>query len=330
MLLLRASIRRLQARPALAKPWAEAGLEVATRLDARRLQGIAHIHLEAIAQELGLHDRQHHEGEAIRLLSDAGADGLLATILLNSAFARHESGEWAEALERLDRAAAAFQRVGQGVDEVLSRSTAAMIMVLQGAHLEARRQLAVADRISRTLGWRQGRAYAGYGLAFLDAAAGDLTTARRGFDEAEAVFAAEGIVPFVHEVRRWRAEALLRAGAAQECLEIVDGLISDAARPPDPPLDLAALRLRGHALAVLGRTDEAARQVDEALNRAGEVGYAYEVALSLWAMEGLGAQPLGLEYTARRLRIFAELGITDGLTLAPCVPSGAPETDSGP
>ena len=324
LLLLRSSIRRLQGHPLLAKPWAEAGLAIAERLGAPTLQGTAHIHLEAIAQELRLPAREHHEQEALRLLGEAGADGLLATVLLNSAFARHETGQWAEALELLDRAANAFERVGQGVDEVLSRSTAGMIMVLQGRHSDARAALSRADRISRAIGWRQGRAYAGYGLAHLDALSGAAEDAIARFKEAERVFEEEEVDAFVYEVRRWRAEALLRTLDAAGALAMVDALLADDERPDDPPLELAALRLRGHALAISGHPAEGRAVIELALARARAIGYSYEIALSLWAQEALVAAAGGRPPTAwarERSEIFAALGVSPGLTLAPVTPA---------
>ncbi len=320
LLLLRSSIRRLQGLPARAKEWAEEGLAIAKRLDDPTLQGTAHIHLEAISQELGLPERAHHEAEAIRLLTAAAADGLLGTILMNSAFARHESGEWSEALELLSGAAASFQRVGQGVDEALCESTTGMILLLQGRYGAARSGLAASARISRAIGWEQGRGYSGYGLAFLDALDGDVASANARFDDAEQIFLRDHVMPFVHEVRRWRAEALIRSGAAAEALVILDALADDSTRMADPPLDLAVLRLRGHALAMLDRVDEAVVALDLALARSHEIGFPYEIAMSQWARKALADGPAEATQseTSDEVRArLADLGVTDAVTLPP-------------
>ena len=315
LLLLRSSVRRLQGRPADARPWALAGLELAERLEAPRLQGSAHLHLEAIAQELSLPGRATHEEQAIHWLTVGEADDMLGMVLMNSAFARIETGEWGEALVRLDRAATSFGRIGLGVDELLGRATTGMLLLQQGHFAAARSSLATSHRISRAIGWRQGRAYSLYGSAYLDALEGRLDNALVGFDEAEAIFAQDGVEPFVHEVRRWRAEALLRNGQPNAALELLDALIDDAHRPADLPLDLAALRLRAHALVLTGRAGEAGAAIERAIDAATAGQYPYEIAMSRWTQQCLRAGKM-VDPPAEALAALKMIGVTAAVTLA--------------
>jgi class 3 adenylate cyclase/tetratricopeptide (TPR) repeat protein len=197
-------------------------------------------------------------------------------------------GRWDESLDFYMRAQEKARRVGNSVQLAFYENNVAEIALDQGRVDEARRLFESVSRIWRAAGYKSGAAYAKSNLARCAAKSGyheeAMALFAESWEEAEAVGS--------------RADSLEAGARWAEC-ELLAGDLIGARSRAEAELDRARMlgggpqlpllhRVRGVALARLGREDEARRALEESLAAAQARKVDYEAALTLGAMGALG------------------------------------------
>jgi class 3 adenylate cyclase/tetratricopeptide (TPR) repeat protein len=237
-------------------------------------------------------------------------------VLNNMGGLAYFAGSWEEAIELYRRAADRSERAGKPADTAYSDCNIAEILSDQGHLEEAEAHLKRARRVWSSTGDRQGVAYANIllgrlavrcsreeeGLVLLRGAEQEL---RLFHIDADADFAALLI-----------AEAEALTGDAPRALAMSDRLAARADRS-------RALihRLRGMALARLGRIRVAIEELEESLAAARQRGAEYDVAAAIDLLGSLGAIDPDLAH--ERDSILARLRIERLPQPRPAVPAAA-------
>ena len=121
-------------------------------------------------------------------------------------------------------------------------------------------------------------------------ARGDYANALDRFAEARHHCLEMGEADEALSIQAWSAECLLRAGAVDDALQLVEQTRTTAARGGDAGLiEPHLLRVRGEALLHLGRTDEGHAALRTALDAAREHDTAIEIEAALRALLRLDA-----------------------------------------
>jgi len=190
-------------------------------------------------------------------------------------------GDWEEAVTLYRRAQATARRTGNAVMDAFYVFNIGEIALEQGRLDEAEEAFVAVNRTWRAAGYRSGAADAKGKLARVKAAQGR-------YDEALELFAScigemddIGSRADALEATARLAECLLLSGASDDALELADrglDLAQDLGGvPPQIPL---LHRVRGAALARLGRNDAAVDALRQSLQAARGRGAAYEVELT--------------------------------------------------
>ncbi|MGH3471642.1 MAG: tetratricopeptide repeat protein, partial [Nocardioidaceae bacterium] len=200
-----------------------------------------------------------------------------AHCLNNLAVYAYQHNRWTEAAETYRNAAAIFRRIGDTANEENAVFNRAELLVRQGRWQDAQPLLqevldtarAVSDEELLALALRES------GRAACRAGRTDEGTGR--LLEARETFARLGEDDEVAATDIARAEASLLAGDPQTALDLTSSSSLEAA---DPALTATCHRIRGFALAGLGRRDQAGEEFDAALTAGRARQDLYEVAIS--------------------------------------------------
>ncbi len=218
--------------------------------------------------------------EALRLWEEAGNlhdQAAVATVL--GAVAYH-LGQWDEAAAFFDRSGRDFERSGDVSNAGYGVVNNADILVDQGRGAETVEGLLEVIRVWRAVGLLYPIPSALINLGRCALERGDLEEAVARFSEASSMRDAAGRV----ETDYWLAECALRSGDAAQALARVDELIPKEESGGGTYLP-RLYRLRGLALAALGRFDVAAAAEDHSIALARERGAAFEVAQGVLALD---------------------------------------------
>ncbi len=225
-----------------------------------------------------------------------------AAVLNNlGGFAYHDS-RWHDAVELYERAAAASERAGDTANAAFGACNVGEVLSDQGHLDEARRQLRRALRIWRGSEYEWGTAFATTLLGRAAVRAGRHAEGLSLLEQGLTGFQRLRALPDAALVEAYTAEALAFAGRPDAALLAADRALRDALRTA-PLLH----RVRGFALGQLGDEEGAAHALNASLNQAEEDRNAYEVAVTLDALEALGCAPAGS--AARRATLLDQLGV---------------------
>ena len=236
-----------------------------------------------------------------------------AAVLNNlGGFAYHD-GRWHDAVALYERAAAASERAGDTANAAFGACNVGEVLSDQGHLDEARRQLRRALRIWRGSGYEWGTAFATTLLGRAAVRAGRHAEGLSLLEQGLTGFQRLRALPDAGLAEAYTAEALAFADRPDAALLAADRALRDATRTA-PLLH----RVRGFALSQLGDTDGATHALHVSMSEAEERGNAYELAISLDALEALGTAPPGS--AARCAALLAQLGV-ESLPAPPLSPA---------
>lgn len=312
LLAARSHFRHRQGRNAEAGRVASEVVAIAERCGAR----------DVLARALYLHDvadlaRGEYQGErwaeqALAIWRDLGNLVWQAHALNQLGLRGYFEGRWDDAQHHYRLAAGAFERAGDQWNAAIAASNLGEILANQGRYEAAEQAVRPAERVLRASGALAEIAFVSSVLGRAAARAGQPLAGLRLLEEAQVSYQKAGERNEVTATEVGIAEALVYAGRPADALARMEELaVSALARAGE--LNASELaRVRGYALARLGRTAEAGQALAVSLDAARDQGVAYDEALAadalIWLAETNGQAPdQGLP--ARRDELFARLGL---------------------
>lgn len=312
-----AVVRMRQERPGEALRTASEAAERAKTADAKLalaraygVMGWAHLMLdESGAENLWLEALELYES-----VGDLGGQGYMNTNLGGLAYFE---GRWDEALEYYERSRDVAERLGDVAEVGVTEGNIGEVLVKQNKFDEAEPRLIKAVRVARASGDAVGVIFANLQLARVLIERGNYPEAedllRDTHEEAKSLEIKQSAYEAVIEL----ADLKARTGEAEAAVEMLDR----AARESDEEASIyapTAERVRALALASIGRSSEAVRIADAALETARGRNLDYEVAMLLLCKADLleDDDPA----TSERLRTQS-YEITDRLDIRPLEPA---------
>ena len=265
----------------LAIKWCTQAVEQAEAVGDKETTADALRIIDWAKMDLGLLEDPANWQRALRLFEETGdLPGQAGVLNMLGGFA-YFKGDWDGAVALYRRAQETARRTGNAVMDAFYVFNIGEIALEQGSLDEAEEAFVAVNRTWRAAGYRSGAADAKGKLAHVKAAQGH-------FHEALDLFAAcveemndIGSRADALEASARMAECRLESGDSAGALELADrclGLAQDLGGvPPQIPL---LHRVRGGALARLGRPDAATEAFDQSLQAARRRGAGYEVALT--------------------------------------------------
>jgi tetratricopeptide (TPR) repeat protein len=251
--------------------------------------------------DLGRLDEAIHSRRALAIyerLGDYEEQGWVLNTMHERAKARWD---WDEALRLLGSAADAFERAGNHGGIAAAICNIGEILAERGERADASKQLARARRIWSGSGERTAAAYAELQLGRLAGSEKKIEMARELVSEAAAELRTAGASRYLEQVELVVAEVEALGGDASDAVQIT-GRLSASGR------ELAWLkRIRGIALARLGRIEEAMDELDASLDVARQSGALYDIAATLDVQQSLGAEPA--QRAGERDSLLRRLGV---------------------
>jgi tetratricopeptide (TPR) repeat protein len=249
--------------------------------------------------------------EALHLWEKHGSvrdQATVATIL--GAVAYHTS-RWDDATALFDRGRRDYERSGDVVTAGYGLCNRADILIDQGRGDEVVDDLHDVIRVWRSVGHPDPIPGALVNLGRCALERGDLEDAVAQFSEARAL--TSGSASARVETDYWLAECALRSGDATRCLSIIDEVLP--AETATGGTFLTRLhRLRGLALASLGRFAEAIAEEETSIAIARERGAAFEMAQAVLALDACLAAEGSRADDALRAEAYGvlkDLGVRD-------------------
>lgn len=284
----------------------------------RKEEAHAYYLLEWALGELGDADADRYRSMALPIFEELGDYIGLGAVLINRGVDQLSAGRWKEATESFMASRAAYQRGGDVVSVAQAGHNLADVLVDQGRFEEAETYLRESRRIWRASGFALGVAAVANGLGRAVGRAGRTDEGAELLREAIEGFAAVGHTPYIAESKARLAEVLLFGGRWQAALDEADALGDRAADGGAAVVALAG-RVRGVALARLGRLESARDALEAARQAAVAGGVEWESALAameLARLEGTDRdEAQRLERSA--VPVFARLGIDAERVLPP-------------
>jgi tetratricopeptide (TPR) repeat protein len=325
-----ANIRRRQGRRAEAIRWARLAIEEAKGSGEQEALASAYRTLDLSNVELGRYEDITHYSLALAIYEELG--NLMESGSINNdlgVFAYYQ-GRWDDALAFYEKARAQWERAGDLPWAATITANVAEILSDRGQLEEADQMGKEALRILRGVGLKSAIAFALNILGRVACRSGRYEEAIELLEQARAVNHEIGDEPEELESDVRIAECLAMQGRSAQALELAtEALVRSETLggPATPQLQ----RVRGCALAQLGRLSEARAALQESVAGAREREAEYEEALALHglariaAMEGMPNAP---ELETRYRAIFDRLGvvappvISIGDALEPSSPRG--------
>ena len=317
---LGAGLSRLrQTRYADAVPLLEQAASEAARLGDRRTMAHAYYLLDWALTDLG-RPEQRYRDEALPAFEELGDPIWIANCLNTLGICAFYEGRWNDALSFYERAVAEHAKAGSVIEVAQDRMNLSEVLVRQG-HLDrgeqlAREALEVSRNLSHPLGI--GVALGSVGVALTRR--GQFQQAREAFAEARAALHSIGAKRAVFEVDAMEAERLLLAGEPEAAAELARASLRRPEVSAAPGLVTQMCRVLGLSLAQRGAFDEAATELQRALETAREANARYEEALALSALGRLavlrGAEGSDtVDWDAEAAPLLEQLGVVGELPL---------------
>jgi tetratricopeptide (TPR) repeat protein len=254
--------------------------------------------LDLVLLNLGRPDEAVHAARALEIYERLGDREEQGHVLNTLALVAHARWDWDEAQRMYGRAAEAYERAGSQGGIAVTACNIGEILSDRGFLVEAEQQLNRARRMWSAARERTLAAYAAALMGRVAARGGNIEEARRVGGEAAAELSSLGAGRYTEEAEAILAEAEALGGDASRALTMT--------ATPESSSSAWLLRIRGIALARLGRLDEAMTALDRSLEIARERGALYDVAATLDVQQALGADEDGAN---ERDSLLAQLGI---------------------
>jgi class 3 adenylate cyclase/predicted ATPase len=312
LLAARALLRYRQGRYAEAASTATEAITVAQRCGARDVHAQALYLLDLVDVARGRYGGEPWAEQALAIWKELGNLLWQAQALNALGMRAYFEGRWDDALGYYRQAGENFERVGDQWHEALIACNTAEILCNQGRYTQAEAVARPAERVLRASGALADTAFAETLLGTIAARRGRPSEALRNLEAARASYLKAGEPTEVVATEISIAEALLYAGEAEEALARVDDIAASPHVRPDDEHASALARVRGYALALLGRAVSAQDTVDTSLRTARQRGDRYDEALAIDALiqlaelRGQSADP---SLVARRDDLFRALGV---------------------
>jgi tetratricopeptide (TPR) repeat protein len=277
-------MRNRQGRSLRAIPVCRRAIEQAESVGELRALAHAYHNLDWALLESGRSQEPTYSWEALRIFEELGDPEHEFVVLNNLGMFAYWADRWDDAVELYTRAGQASERAGMPANRAFTDGNVGEILSDQGhldeaeAHLQRARRtwtatgdvqnVAFADALLARLTVRRGRY--GEGLEMLEAASESLRRLK--------------LAPYVEFTEAAIVEAEAFAGDARRALDIASRELQDSDRQR-PMLT----RLAGIALARLGQTEAAVRELTQSLRSARERRSDYDIAATIDALDGLGA-----------------------------------------
>jgi tetratricopeptide (TPR) repeat protein len=307
--------------------WARRSIDEAERCGSETALGYAENVLGIALTTLGEPGAIEHFRRALARFEDLGDLQRVATVLSNMGVAEYFEGRWSEAVELYERAAGVSERFGDPVLSANQRMNVGEVLVDQGCPQEAEPLLREASRVWRATGEDYGLGFCLIQLGRVAAISGGIDEALSRFRQARERYLHVGASGQVLEVDAREIECRLLTGEPDGALPRIEDTVArlEVEGGVNVLMPLLA-RLRGYALAQLGRLDAAGEAFEYSVDRARERGAQHEVALSLQGLARIArkrGEP-SAEIEAEVEAIFERLGIR-AVLLFPMTASGSPE-----
>jgi tetratricopeptide (TPR) repeat protein len=306
-----AHVRRRQGRRAEAIRWARRAIDEAEASGEREALASAYRTLDLTNVELGRYEDVTHYPLALAIYEELG--DLLESGTINNdlgAFAYYQ-GRWDDALGYYEQAGALWRRSGDMAAVAIISANVAEILSDRGQLDEAERMGREALRIWRAVGLKSAIAYGLNIVGRVTYRSGRYEEALELLEQARDLNHEIGDEPEELESDVRIAECLAMQGRSTEALELSTEALARSETlggPATPQLQ----RVRGYALAQLGRLPEAREALEESVAGASDREAEYEEALALEALARIGAiegSSDAPELKARYRAIFDRLGV---------------------
>lgn len=280
--------------------------------DDRPTQAEALEYADLSAVELGLAVGRRAE-QALAIHEELGDLAAQARVQNTLGMLAYHRGDWPKALEHYLASEEADIRCGKLWNAATPAANRAEILADQGRLEEARVALEKAMLTWRGVNAVSMIAFGDYQLGRIAARLGHTGEAMRHFDESRRHFSDLGELTEVLVVDAFTAEALSLAGDHEAALTLADATLARAQTLGGVGAMTPLLhRVRGAALAELGRPAEAERALRDALEAARSRIARHEIAFALAALIDSGMADHDAEEPEWRFelaRLSAELGI---------------------
>lgn len=285
-----ANVLRMQGRMLEASRWARRAIVEAEAADAREALAEAVSSLAVADIVLGRPEAEEHLRRAEQIFVEIGDLVGQAIVVGNLGALAYFRGRWDDALASYERARNLFSNVGDPVRAASMGMNVGEVLVDQGRVGEADVVLRDVARVFLASGDRH--TY-GLCLAFLGRSAiraGRLDDAIALLEQARTELREAGAHGDALEVEAREAEISLFTGEPERALAASSALLSRSTLEEDVGHVTPILhRVRGYALAQLGRWGEARTALEASLAAARDKEADYEVALTLQALIRLSA-----------------------------------------
>jgi class 3 adenylate cyclase/tetratricopeptide (TPR) repeat protein len=312
LLTARTMLREWQGHYAEAATTAAEAIAVARRCGARDVLARALYLLDTADVARGRYGGEPWAEQALAIFEELGELSWQAKALNHLGMRAYFEGRWDDALGYYRQAREAFERVGDQWNAAITACNAVEILANQGRYTQAEQVARPAERVLRASGALAEMAFADTLLGRIAAQRGRPLEGLRRLEAARAGYLKAGEPSEVMATEISIAETLVYGGEAEEALARVDD-IAASSRMRDADAGASALsRVRGYALALLGRAVSAQEAVDTSLRAARERGNRYDEALATDALIQLAetrGQLADPELVARRNELFRALGI---------------------
>jgi tetratricopeptide (TPR) repeat protein len=306
------AVRFKQGRQLDAIAWSNKAIEESERSGAREALAHAYRVLDIALVALGRYEEAVYSWRSLTIYEELGNLHRKGITLNNLGTTLYFLGRWDETIEAYEAAQEALEKAGDQWLASFALTNRAELLSDQGRLEEAEPLLRQALRIARAsaTGPHIANILADHGR--LAARAGRFDEARVMLEEAKDEYKRAGEQGEVLLTEAKLAETLMLEGDGHAALGLASSALRRAESLESVYLAIPALlRVKGCALAQLGRAEEARAALLESLNSARAKQADYEVGLTLDALVSLG-QAAGervAELKLERDSIFERLGV---------------------
>ena len=305
-----ASVRQAQQKPRAAIQQALRAVEEAQASNERPALARAYSVLDICYRWAGQPERAVYAPRALAIYEELGDLNGQGVVHGNMGVEAYFDGRWDDAIEHYQKSRDAFRKNGNEVHAVYAESNMGEVLVNQGRIEEAKPLLEDAHRVFLASDWVDGASFVEVQLARVLAAGGHLEEAVELYEKARRQFLELGETGSIAELVIYLATCHLDADKPEEAIAALDE--AEAVVGKDSTVHSAGMfRVRGLALAKMGRLEEAKATIEKGLSLAEEQGLPYEVAQLLIARDRLAyADEAGTGPDLDRgLQILNELGV---------------------
>ena len=308
---LQGLIRMAQQKPRETIAAAERAIELAQVSGEDEALARSYTILDWAYPVLGEPQKAVHGRKALEIYERLGHLSTAARIMGNLGVLAYFDGRWDEALDWYSKSRDALRRAGNEVGAALAGSNIGELFVSQGRFDEAEEALDEAIRVLRASSARDDLIFARTQMARLLMEQGKPEEALLIFKRLQAETADLNQPVSALEVAIYQAQLLARNDDPHEALTLLDAAQRSAGA--DAAVFTASIaRVRGLALAEMGRFDEATAVLEEGLAEAQRQGLSYDEVLLLQLAVDVakrsGRQP-DPELAQRAEALFERLGI---------------------